>query len=489
MLDWLPDFLDGLFNMLSDSNREIRQAADSAIAGFLGDIRRERRVEFCSMVGILVNQCLNKDRFNRLTAISWVKEFIKLGGEQLLLFYAELLGSIMHCISDSDAEIRQVAGSTNTELLELVRETDHDFELTPLLQTLTSELASNHIPTRMASLRWINMLLKKVAIEMDQFISDILPSLLSTLSDEADDVVLSNIEVLARIALLSEREFQRVLGAVVRLFAQDRRLLEMRGSLIIRNLCVLLNAQSIYVSLALILKESPGCNRPSVARAGAKASLATQDETNLQLQQFDDLEFRSIMVQTLNLILLTARELDELRKLLRLSCKLSAPKEATELFVTLFSTWSHNPVATLGLCLIAQAYKLASSLVILFSDVDISVGFLVQIDKLVQLLESPIFIHLRLQLLEVDATYHPFLLKSLYGLLMLLPQSTAFCTLSTRLATVSTLKSHLSQTARPTLNHVEVNIHLKLLDIFNQVQRTYAAARRVQNHDTSSDFP
>jgi hypothetical protein len=31
----LPDFLDGLFNMLSDSNREIRQAADGALAEFL----------------------------------------------------------------------------------------------------------------------------------------------------------------------------------------------------------------------------------------------------------------------------------------------------------------------------------------------------------------------------------------------------------------------------------------------------------------------
>ena len=41
-------------------------------------------------------------------------------------------------------------------------------------------------------------------------------------------------------------------------------------------------------------------------------------------------------------------------------------------------------------------------------------GFLMQIDKLVQLLESPIFIHLRLvQLLEVDAPHHPALVKSL----------------------------------------------------------------------------
>ena len=46
-----------------------------------------------------------------------------------------------------------------------------------------------------------------------------------------------------------------------------------------------------------------------------------------------------------------------------------------------------------------------------------------QIDKLVQLLESPIFLHLRLQLLDVEAPYHVALLKSCYGILMLLPGS------------------------------------------------------------------
>jgi len=33
MVDWLPDFLEGLFNMLSDGNREIRQAADRWVGG------------------------------------------------------------------------------------------------------------------------------------------------------------------------------------------------------------------------------------------------------------------------------------------------------------------------------------------------------------------------------------------------------------------------------------------------------------------------
>lgn len=67
-----------------------------------------------------------------------------------------------------------------------------------------------------------------------------------------------------------------------------------------------------------------------------------------------------------------------------------------------------------------------------------------QIDKLVQLLESPIFIPLRLHLLDVNSESHNNLLKSLYGLLMMLPQSQAYKTLSDRLLTVSSLKMHLT---------------------------------------------
>lgn len=66
-----------------------------------------------------------------------------------------------------------------------------------------------------------------------------------------------------------------------------------------------------------------------------------------------------------------------------------------------------------------------------------------QIDKLVQLLESPVFVHLRLQLLDVESAHHAPLLKSCYGLLMLLPQSDAFRSLSDRLTTVCNLRDNL----------------------------------------------
>ena len=98
--------------------------------------------------------------------------------------------------------------------------------------------------------------------------------------------------------------------------------------------------------------------------------------------------------------------------------------EGCTLFQTLYPAWSHNPVALLSMCLLAQAYEHASDLVLQFGEMEMSVPFLMQIDKLVQLIESPIFTHVRLQLLEPEQ--HPSLIKALWGIMMLLPQSPAY---------------------------------------------------------------
>jgi vacuole morphology and inheritance protein 14 len=357
----------------------------------------------------------------------WLHEFVSLGGTQLVDFFALILGSIMYCISDQENEIRTAAKEANHSLLNLVRTTTKEFELGPLLRTLTMELLSPQVrllsllvlkstslslqvTTRVASLSWINMLHEKDPLEMNRFISDLLPALLKTLSDSADEVVLINLQVLARICI-NEHQFQRVLNSLVQLFSHDRPLLEARGALIIRKLCTLLNSEKIFISLASIMTKT-------------------------------DPEFSSTMVQTLNLLLLTAPELSPLRKTLENSIR-GGPEEHQQVFLTLFMCWSHNPVATFSLCLLSQAYDLSAELILKFANVDVTIGFLMQIDKLVQLLESPIFLKLRLQLLEVSMNYHADLLKSLYGLLMLLPQSQAYKTLSDRLSTVSSLKMNL----------------------------------------------
>lgn len=86
-----------------------------------------------------------------------------------------------------------------------------------------------------------------------------------------------------------------------------------------------------------------------------------------------------------------------------------SPKEGQMFFVALFRSWCHNAVSTFSLCLLAQAYEQAYNLLqVLYvhrslspslmvtnvgisAELEMTVNMLIQIDKLVQLLESPVF--------------------------------------------------------------------------------------------------
>lgn len=282
------------------------------------------------------------------------------------------------------------------------------------------------------------------------------PVLLKTLSDTSDEVVTRDLQLLSQISHNSEDDyFTSFMHSLLSLFSTDRRLLESKGNLIIRHLCVNLNPERIYRTLAEILEKD------------------------------EDVEFASIMVQNLNNNLITAPELADLRKRLR---SLDT-KDGQPFFVTLFRSWCHNAVATFSLCLLAQAYEQASNLLLIFADLEITVNLLIQVDKLVHLLESPVFTYLRLQLLEPEK--YPYLYKCLYGLLMLLPQSSAFASLKNRLNSVSAIGYlHVAPRAPSTSTSYERPTRLKgrgdeikwieLLDKFKAVQERQRRQQQAQ---------
>jgi hypothetical protein len=71
-----------------------------------------------------------------------------------------------------------------------------------------------------------------------------------------------------------------------------------------------------------------------------------------------------------------------------------------QLFSALFRSWSHNLVAVLCLCFLAQEYTLASQITTLvLPAVELNVGDLVQLGKLADFLESPSLLHVRMELL------------------------------------------------------------------------------------------
>ncbi|KAK2399604.1 PtdIns(3,5)P(2) sythesis regulation factor [Trifolium repens] len=413
MLGFLPDFLDGLFNMLSDSSHEIRQQADSALSEFLHEIKNSPSVDYGRMAEILVQRAGSSDEFTRLTAITWINEFVKLGGDQLVPYYADILGAILPCISDKEDKIRVVARETNEELQAINAEPAEAFDVGAILSIARRQLSSEWEATRIEALHWISILLNRHRIEVLTYLNDIFDTLLKALSDPSDEVVLLVLDVHACIAR-DPQHFRHLVVFLVHNFKLDNSLLEKRGALIIRRLCVLLNAERVYRELSTILEGE------------------------------SDLDFASIMVQALNLILLTSSELSEIRDLLKQSLVNPAGKD---LYVSLYASWCHSPMAIISLCFLAQTYRHASAVIQSLVEEDINVKFLVQLDKLIRLLETPIFAYLRLQLL--DPGRYLWLFKALYGLLMLLPQqSAAFKILKTRLKAVPSYSFNREQLNR-----------------------------------------
>ncbi|KAL5507888.1 hypothetical protein ACEPAH_5506 [Sanghuangporus vaninii] len=276
------------------------------------------------------------------------------------------------------------------------------FDYRETVNILTIQFLSEHEETRVAALKWLLMLHRKMPKKILAMDDGTFPALLKTLSDPSEEVIKHDLQLLAQISSSSEESyFKSFMVNLLELFSTDRRLLDHRGSLIIRQLCYNLNTERIYRTLAEILEKE------------------------------EDLEFASIMVQKLNLILITSPELADFRKRL----KSLESRDGQVLFTTLYRSWCHNAVAVFALCLLAQAYEHASNLLSIFAELEITVQLLVQVDKLVQLIESPVFTYLRLQLLEPEK--YPYLFKCLYGLLMLLPQSSAFVSLRNRLNAVN----------------------------------------------------
>lgn len=204
-----------------------------------------------------------------------------------------------------------------------------DLDYAAAVNSLTLLFLNDHEATRVAALSWLLMLHRKAPRKVLAFNDGTFPALLKTLSDPAEAVVTRDLQLLSQISRNSGDDyFSSFMESLLQLFSTDRKLLETRGNLIIRQLCVSLSAERIYRTLADCIEKE------------------------------EDVEFASIMVQNLNNNLITAPELAELRKRLR---NLET-KDGQTFFVTLFRSWCYNAVATFSLCLLAQAYEQAYNL-------------------------------------------------------------------------------------------------------------------------------
>ncbi|KAH8402579.1 hypothetical protein KR215_002573 [Drosophila sulfurigaster] len=424
MINYLTEILDGLFVMLEDNTPEIQRMCENTISQFLKSIRKDSSsVRMEDTINTLITHAQSLNELIKFIAISWIREFVQIFGLNVLPYASGIFTAILPCLEyggESKRSIKECAVSVNQSMTDLFSSKElkpqdvAKIDLRSIMEVLSQYLTHNSMHTKIAVLKWIHHLFTNFPKEMSAHANNLNNNLLLTLADNSDEVVLQSLYVLAQIINSQDTEskdnfdkthYRKFLLSLLNLFSEEKLILENRASLIIRQLCVLLNAEYIYRTFAEIIAE-----------------------------EILNLKFASTVVRLLNMILLTSTELFELRTSLR---DISNEKSA-DLFQCLYKSWVHCPVSTLSLCLVAQCYQHVSELVILFADVEITLELLSELDKLVQLIESPIFAPLRLTLVSksnkcADAQY---LAHALFGILMLLPQTTAFDTLRNRLQCV-----------------------------------------------------
>jgi vacuole morphology and inheritance protein 14 len=352
MLEHLPEFFDGLFHMLSDLNKEIRQQAYAVLYDFLQEIKAAPQLKYEPIVAILVAHCGSRDRFSRLTALTWLHAFLSLGKAQLLPFCPAVLEAVLRSISHGEDEIRDAAAQTDRALRALLDScSDAEFDVEAILGTLVLHARSEQVRTRLTAFEWLEMVLRQRPAALLRHSDSLWPPLLDALGDQSEDVLFLDIEIIARLAA-QRGHFAVALGRVMGRLAESRVLLEARAPLILRQLTLLLEPRLVYLEVASVIRAS------------------------------SDLAFCALMVQTLNGILHSSPALRGLRESLRsaigsgssaaTATALSggggligggggggakgaeAAKSGVELFQQLYAAWCHAPVALLSLCLLAE---------------------------------------------------------------------------------------------------------------------------------------
>jgi hypothetical protein len=135
-----------------------------------------------------------------------------------------------------------------------------DLDYAAAVNALTLQFLNEHEATRVAALAWLIMLHRKAPRKVLAFNDGTFPALLKTLSDPAEAVVTRDLQLLSQISKNSEDGyFTSFMVNLLQLFATDRKLLEVRGNLIIRQLCTNLSAERIYRTLADCLEKDEVC--------------------------------------------------------------------------------------------------------------------------------------------------------------------------------------------------------------------------------------
>lgn len=225
----------------------------------------------------------------------------------------------------------------------------------------------------------------------------------SPMSDDNVNFAMNILDESSRLLISRDRE---VFSSLVQLFSFNEHLVADLSN-VLTYMCRLQPPAFVMVSFAVELERfikrrqhaasSLTCN---VKVQGTSTLGSKNSSENLDVRFSKDLRFVSSFIQHMNHVFFNKDETKELRTEIK-DCVgpsvnkkrefVTKDRQRLRLFSILLHSFSHNLAATLSLCLWSGAYRTAYLFLTNINPLDINLMFLLEVDRLVEMLERPLF--------------------------------------------------------------------------------------------------
>nr|PVC52131.1 HEAT repeat containing protein [Theileria orientalis] len=390
MIEYLPKVFLGLSNMLTDTNKDVRNSAESCLNDFLAMFKKKysgTQLMNDELFKVILLNCKRTEHAIKMPNVVWMKEISAIQ-PQIIHFrgFYQFLDFIIASMEDAHEEINKMASEANRLLYDNVNTVKSLSHVDQIAKALTQRiLESQNEQVILSVLDWFCLMLEISPGKMDSLCGFLSKSVVACFKQSHSQPIMeSTLKTFFMLISMGDKHFELLALELLELFKNEKNLLEESGRVIVLNLCKQVGFERFYTIITNSMKLS------------------------------NDTHFLNIMVHNLNWTLLTSVEAQEFRNALLTQEKRSLADQLQEI-------WSFNSASALSFALWTEKYDLAQEIVNDISTSTLSIDFLVNLDQIVQLMDTHIFIRLRLHLLKPDV--YPSLLKSLLGLSMILPQN------------------------------------------------------------------
>ena len=275
ILKYIPDLLDPMFLFLTDDKHEIYVRCQRELLVFLDNIQNNppQPEEFVKIVNNLVVHVQSGNIRMQTMSVHWLRAFVEISGTSLFPYISGILAAILPNLSYEAEDItrkdvtqqehKRIGVMSKKLYIDLMRifseqaptlrETGGNVKhLQNILEVLDGQLQAGKTESKVGALKWINLMFTIVEKDMSCHKDKIFPTLLKTLSDSNDEVVILALRVLSVICKPGQdQHFNQFMKSLYTLFKADPKLLELKGPYLIRQLSVYMGPEDIYQSMVV----------------------------------------------------------------------------------------------------------------------------------------------------------------------------------------------------------------------------------------------